>query len=315
MLVPGPVAGDTVPTGPPPPFINMKSIHTLVPDIQELVTTKGWFTDALAADFAGEVSRRLQEKFNEERGTPRLRLSKMGPECPHALWHSIYHPEMAQKLPPWAEIKFSFGHIIEALAICLAKAAGHTVVGEQDELELDGVKGHRDCVIDGCLVDVKSSSSPSYIKFKAGTIAQDDSFGYLDQLDAYLGASQSDPMVTVKDKAYLLAIDKQLGHMCTYEHTFREESIRERIASHKEVVAQDRAPQCMCGTEPDGKSGNITLDTKASYNAFKYVCFPNLRTFLYSNGPRYLTQVERRPKRQDGSLIPEVDKYGQFVYN
>src|SRR6266849_6159935 len=40
----------------------------------------------------------------------------------------------------------------------MAKAAGHEVLGEQDELTLDGVVGHRDCVIDGCIVDVKTTS-------------------------------------------------------------------------------------------------------------------------------------------------------------
>jgi len=233
----------------------------------------------------------------------------MGPQCPCALWHSIHHPELAEKLPPWAEFKYSFGHIIEAQAIMLAKAAGHEVTGEQDAVSVDGIVGHRDCVIDGCIVDVKSAASRSFTKFKDGSIRQDDPFGYLDQLDGYLCGSLQDPLVRVKDRAYLLAIDKQLGHMVLYEHGFREEHIRERIKGYRRIISSDIRPTCNCGTLSDGKSGNIKLDTKASYSPYKYCCFPNLRTFLYASGPIYLTKVVRKPD------VMEVDKHGKMVYN
>jgi len=78
------------------------------------------------------------------------------------LWHSIHTPEKAEALPAWAEIKYTYGHILEALAISLAKAAGHEVTGEQDAITVDGILGHRDCVIDGCVVDVKSANRPEF---------------------------------------------------------------------------------------------------------------------------------------------------------
>lgn len=235
----------------------------------------------------------------------------MGPRCPRSLWYSIHHPEQAEPIPAWVEVKFSFGHILEALAITLAKASGHEVTGEQDELVLDGVKGHRDCVIDGCIVDVKSAASRSFQKFKDKSIWKNDTFGYLDQLDGYLVASLNDPLVKVKDKAYLFAIDKQLGHMCLYEHHLRESSIRARVRDYKSIVERDMPPACTCGTIPDGKAGNVILDTRASYNNFKFACFPNLRTFLYADGPRYFTKVVKRPAEH----IVEIDRNGKMVYN
>lgn len=287
----------------------MSSIHTLIPDIQQLLLRKdGWFDESLSQAFADEVAKRLQGQFEEPK-VPSLRLSRMGPHCPKALWHSIHTPREAEPLPPWAESKFAFGHIIEAWAIALAKAAGHHVCGEQDELKLDGITGHRDCVIDGCVVDVKSAASRSFIKFKDKTLSQDDPFGYLDQLDGYLAASSGDPLVTCKDRGYLFAIDKQLGHMCLYEHTLRLQHIHERIRSYREIVGGTTPPACSCGTIPEGKSGNIKLDTRASYSAFKFCCFPRLRTFLYANGPLYLTTVKRKPD------VPEIDRYGKIVYN
>lgn len=279
----------------------MKDIKTLIPDIYSLVQSKdGWFDERLSHTLSGNIATRLSGQFNENPDKPTLRLSKMGPKCPKALWYSIHHPELAEALPPWATIKFAYGHVLEALVIALAKAAGHEVTGEQDVLSLDGIVGHRDCVIDGCVVDVKSASSRMFQKFKSKSFDQMDNFGYLDQLDGYVVASHDDPLVTVKDKGYLLAIDKTLGHMVLYEHTIRPEQIRQRIVLYKGVVAGSTPPPCECGTRPYGTSGNIGLDITASYSPYKYCCFPTLRTFHYSDGPVYLTKVVRVPD------VPEI---------
>lgn len=287
----------------------MKSIHTLIPDIQELLKTKGWLSPELLVPFREEITSRLSEQYGPEAAErkPSLRLSQLGPKCPRHLWYSIHHPELAEPMPPWANFKFSFGHVIEGLAVALAKAAGHSVVGEQDALTVDGILGHRDCVIDGCVVDVKSTTSFGFAKFKDGSFGQSDSFGYLDQLDAYLVGSAEDPLVTNKTTGYLLAVDKQLGHMCLYEHRVREQSIRNRIADYRRIVSDPTAPPCTCGTTPDGKSGNVRLDTKASYSPFKFCCFPSLRTFLYASGPVYLTKVVKVPN------VPEINKYGKVI--
>lgn len=273
----------------------LTNIHQLIPDIYKLVgSDNGWLTDLVASDMGDDVASALKLSFGpqEPRG---LRLSGLGPSCPKALWHHIRTPELAEPLPPYARIKYAYGHIIEHLVVGLAKAAGHEVTGEQDEVSVDGVTGHRDCVIDGCIVDVKSSSTFGLQKLKDKTIAQDDSFGYLDQLDGYLVGSMDDPLVRTKDRAYLLAVDKTLGHMVLYEHRFREQSIRKRISDYKQIIRSDQPPRCECGIVPDGKSGNLKLDTKASYSAFRHVCHPGLRTFLYASGPVYLTKVIRPP--------------------
>lgn len=284
----------------------MKSIHELIPDIYELLLTKNWLTEELAKEFSHEVSTRLQEQFRERRGGT-LRLSKMGPQCPHALWCSVHRPEAAEPVQPWAMNKFSYGHILEAWALCLAKAAGHSVVGEQDELIVDGIRGHRDCVIDGCIVDVKSRSSQGFLDLKKKNAAQINLFGVLDQLDGYLEGSLNDPLVIDKDHAYLLGIDKTLGHMILYEHERRPGFIKDRVRTYKSFVERPTPLPCTCGTRESGKSGNIELDTRASYNDFKWECFPHLRAFAYAGGPTYLTHVARLPD------VPEINKYGQII--
>lgn len=293
----------------------MKEIKTLIPDIQVLLKTKGWLDERLSQALSSDIASRLSEQYGENTRTPALRLSQMGPRCPRALWYSIHEPGLAEPLPPWAEVKYSFGHIIEGLAIAMAKAAGHEVVGEQDELVLDGILGHRDCVIDGAIVDVKSAASKSFDRFRAGTF--NDPFGYLDQLNGYVMASADDPLVRVKDKGYLFVIDKQLGKMTLYEHEVTEDArakLKARIGRYKRYIAQAEPPPCECGTVSEGAGGNIKLDLRASYSAFKHVCFPHLRTFLYAGGPVHLTRVNKRPYNKDGP-IPEVDKYGNYRYN
>lgn len=289
----------------------MPSINTLVPDIYDLVKSKGGWENVCFE----KISTGLQKALVKPDSPSRLRLSQLGDKCPCALWNSIHHPELAEPLPPYAVIKYTYGHIIEALIIELARAAGHEVTGEQDELVVDGVVGHRDCVIDGAIVDVKSASSFGFKKFKDGTIRQDDPFGYLDQLDAYVVGSAEDDLVRVKDRGYNLVVDKTLGHLYLYEHVVRPWRIRERIRLHREIIQQPSQPDCSCGTVPDGKSGNIRLDTKASYSNYKHVCFPSLRTFLYADGPRYLTRVNRLPDVPEITPLKQLQTVGNPTEN
>lgn len=295
----------------------MKSINTLIPDIYSLVKRKdGWFTDELAADLGKEVGLRLQKQLSTVHhsvGHKReyLWFGELGPQCPCALWHRYNAPELAEPTHPWVTIKYSYGHILEALVIVLAKAAGHEVTGEQDVLELDGVRGHRDCVIDGVTVDVKSSSSRSFGKFRTGEIETSDNFGYLDQLAGYLLAADNDPLVLVKNRGCLLAIDKQNGHMCLHAHDVsqeRAETLKARIKTYKDIVSLASPPQCTCKSVPEGASGNMRLDTRASYSPFKFCCHTQLRVFIYANGPVYLTKVVRKPD------VREVNKHGNTVY-
>lgn len=263
-------------------------------------------TPELADQLGKDIASRLGDGQTRKRG---LRLSKLGPRCPKALWHSVHTPELAAPLPPWVHIKLLYGHILEALVLTLARAAGHRVEGEQDELVVDGIVGHRDAVIDGCIVDVKSSSVLALQKLKTGSIRQEDGFGYLDQLDAYLSGSVADTLTTVKDRGYLLGIGKELGHLELYEHKHRPEHIKERIRDYKRIVASVIPPPCECRTEAWGAKGNVKLDYKASYDDQRFTCFPHLRTFLYAKGPIFLTKVVDLPS------VPEVDKNGRVCYN
>lgn len=288
----------------------MKFINSLIDDIYSTVQKKdGWLNNSLASSFGQDIANRVKAQFEARSNKGTLRLSKMGDQCPCALWYSVNHPEMAEQMPPQAEIKFTYGHILEAQVVMLAKAAGHEVVGEQDAVYVDGITGHRDCIIDGCLVDVKSANSRAFLQYKAGVTADIDTFGVLSQLDGYMVGSLDDPLLRVKDRAYILAIDKVLGHLHLHEHKLREDLIRERIYNAKRVVDLGNPPHCTCETTKDGESGNRKLGFKAAYNPYKFCCFPDLRVFIYKGkAPVYLTTVVRKPD------VLEVDRHGHPVY-
>lgn len=296
----------------------MKSINTLIPDIYQLLKEKedGWFTTELARRLSDDLAGRLQSQLGSKKSRPTLRMSGLGKRCPRALWYSFHHPELGEPLPPWAEVKFAFGAIIEGLTLTLVKACGHSVEGEQDELRFEGIVGHRDAVIDGVTADVKSASSLSFQKFKTSDYGLVDSFGYLEQLDAYTLAAASDPLVLSKNEGVILAVDKQLGHMHLYAHNVtneRSDNLRARIRYYKTIVSLDHPPKCECETESVGVSGNIKLGWKASYSPYKWECFPNLRAFKYSGGLDYFTKVIKRPINKYGPL-PEIGRNGQTIY-
>jgi hypothetical protein len=187
-------------------------------------------------------------------------------------------------------MKFLFGDILEELLLFLAEEAGHTVTGRQDELVIGGVKGHRDAVVDGVLVDAKSASSFSFKKFKDGLTHDTDSFGYLTQLNSYHQASND----VDKDKMAFLVIDKQLGHIHLDEHKPSKEDYS-KLAQYKTAMVQEAIPPRCYEDEEEGKSGNRKLGTICGYCPFKKKCWPEMRTFLYARGPVYLTRVERLP--------------------
>tara|TARA_R110000803_G_scaffold62280_1_gene122544 strand:- start:489 stop:1166 length:678 start_codon:yes stop_codon:yes gene_type:complete len=216
------------------------------------------------------------------------------------LWSSVNEPEKGEPLTGDTLFKFLYGDMVEELTLSLSVIAGHPVEGTQDRMTLGTVSGSRDAVIDGCTVDVKSASPYAFLKFKAGLTHDKDAFGYLTQLGLYTCAAKDDPLVTEKGVGYFLAVDKVSGKMHLDKHRMEdpeetEFSLLEMCADRQAVVASSERPSPSIHPVPDGKSGNMKLDTVCSYCAFKKECYPEVRTFLYSNGPRFLTRVVRTP--------------------
>lgn len=278
-----------------------KSIHSLVGDIYKLVDTGGEIGDELVSSFGVQLAEIIRSRMTPRSKDNYLRPSNIGEKCDRKLWYSIRHPDLAEPLSPETKLKFLIGDIHEAVLLFLAEASGHKVEGQQGVVAISGVSGSRDAVVDGTLVDVKSASSRSFTKFVDGLDPNTDSFGYLKQLNFYLEASQDDPLVTDKDRAAFLASDKTLGKITLDIHQRAGMDFDKLIEAKRAMLASDKLPHRGYAPVPEGKSGNQKLDVACSYCAFKATCWPGLRTFVYSYGPVFLTEVVREPRVYEAS--------------
>lgn len=278
----------------------MKTIDTLVEDIYSVFDKEVTITDDQAEEFGRSVAKMMANRINEERVHTPLRLSAIGEDCDRRLWYKANTPELGEPLLPHTRLKFLFGDLTELLLLFLAKISGHKVEGEQDVLEIQGVKGHRDAVIDGRTVDVKSASAYGFKKFRDNGLRNDDPFGYLKQVGAYQWAAKDDPRVTDKDNVSFLALHKEQGHVALDTYPVDNVNYDKLVDRKKAIISQNKPPERAYDDVPEGKSGNRKLDVKCSYCEFKKTCWPQLRLFAYSTGPAFLTHVEREPK------VPEI---------
>jgi hypothetical protein len=259
--------------------------------------------EAFASSLKDVIRSRLKKQ--EERGNG-LRFSALG-KPDRQVWFDA-HPEPGSKepMPPKTYLKFLYGDVLEAVLLLLTKEAGYEVTDEQREVEVDGVKGHIDARIAGTIVDVKSASSYGYKKFEQRNVVNDDPFGYVAQLSGYAD------VLTPNEDAAWLAIDKVSGDICVSplsKFVIDDHKPEHRIDHLKKVIASEEIPPLCHEPIPDGRSGNMCLPTPCSYCAHKYRCHPDVRVFLYSNGPKFLTTVAKVPN------VPEVTREGKIVGN
>ena len=274
------------------------SIKDLPRDIYKALEDGADVKDEDIEAFKEGVGALLKQSLSTTKGVAErntLRMSNIGTQCERKLWYTVNKPDAAEKLDGKTKFKFMLGHLIEELVVFYTRATGRKVVGTQDRMELHGVVGHRDGVIDGVLVDVKSASPQGMSKFRDHALDSDDPFGYRDQLDIYLAASRDDPLVTVKGEAAFVAVDKVSGAIVVDSYKKKGTDYEKLIEQKKSMVESEEVPKRRYFPKADGSSGNYKLGTECSYCPFKRECWPGLRTFIYSNGPRYLTTVARTP--------------------
>jgi hypothetical protein len=277
----------------------MKNIQTLVDDLYQVIQGQGGWTESISAQMGKAIADTANKRFSkpqEPRGY--LSLSSIGTPCKRKLWYKVNKAGEGEQLESNTLLKFFYGDMIEELILSMTVAAGHDMQGSQDRLDVHGIKGHRDAVIDGMTVDVKSCSSYAFKKFKEGNLRDDDPFGYISQLSSYVYAGKDDPLVTDKTHGAFLAIDKQNGHICLDVYDFTEE-LKTKEAEMKEAVAMVKGeiPEDRVKPVPQSKtSPNMKLSMACSYCEYKKLCWPNMRKFVYSYGPEFLVHIEKEPR-------------------
>ena len=275
----------------------MKSIDTLVEDIYNLFNDiENDIDDTVIEEFGDNIKTHLKAALldNRNEGRSNLRLSAIG-RPDRQIWYDVNLNGKSEAITSPTRIKFLYGYILEELLIALSRLAGHTVTDTQKELDIQGVKGHQDCVIDGVLVDCKSTSPRGYEKFDKGDLVSDDPFGYIAQISAYSEANGV-------DEAAFLAINKQSGEICLAPvHSLEMIDAGSRVRYLKSLVENKSPPNKCYSDVKEGASGNRRLGTSCLYCNHKKECWKDandgkgLRVYSYARGYRYLTKVVREP--------------------
>ena len=227
-----------------------------------------------------------------------VRMSNVGKPS-RQLWYEKRDPEGRGGVDGPTQIKFLYGHLLEEIVLMLVRMSGHKVTDEQKEVEVKGIVGHMDCKINGEVVDVKTASRFAFNKFKDGRLSQDDPFGYLGQLAGYEAAEGT-------DNGGFLVLNKESGELCMYvPDDLDKPNIKTSISQLLPALELDAPPELCYTPIPDGKKGNMKLPKGCSWCKYKHECYKDandgqgLRTFKYSNGLAYLTEVVVEPKVEE----------------
>jgi len=294
----------------------MKTIDTLVFDMMQVVEGLGGWDTTVTKFMAEGIANIAEDRFSKPQEVrTHLSPSMIGHPCWRNTWYKINTPHDVEKLDAEILGTFFYGDLLEYVTIALAIAAGHKVTGLQEKLDIHGLPGSGDCVIDGVVVDVKSASMMSFVKFKKHQLKgynkfdkkkstnvwvpakEVDSFGYISQLSSYLYGYRNNPAVVYKNKAAFLVVRKDRFVVCLDMYDLTEEvaNKEKEVDGIRDITAGPIPPR---GFSPvsDGASGNMMLGTVCKYCGFKAKCYPDLRTFIYAAGPRYLTTVVKRPQ-------------------
>lgn len=226
-----------------------------------------------------------------------LRMSNIG-KPDRQLWYDMNRDVEAYEHPS-IQMKFLLGHVLEQVLLLLIRASGHEVTRTQDEVEVDGILGHMDSVIDGEVVDIKSASPYGFNKFVTGDIVDNDPFGYMAQIAGYEADNGT-------ENGGNLVINKVTGELTLFIPTHLDKpNINHRIEHIKNVIAVDTPPELCYPTVPEGKSGNRVINKQCSFCPHKEECHADsndgmgLRKFKYSNGIKYFTEVLKEPRVEE----------------
>jgi len=275
-----------------------KSINTLVEDIKDVLVSRE-LDKKTVSDFGQRLAAVLVDRLCEGSHKNELRMSNFGyPD--RKLWYYVNTPGDAEPLSAETRLKFLYGDIIEELMVFLAKQSGHEVGNEQKKVSLHDVVGHIDCTIDGVVVDVKSANARSFDKFQYHNLDEYDPFGYRDQLSLYVSACRDLPDVAVKKQGSFLAVDKELGRIVLDTYNNKEINYETETKRKTDFLAKPDPPDRCYPPVPHGSSGNAKLGVECVYCPFKKKCWPEMKTFRYSNGDVHLVKVVRMPD------VPEV---------
>lgn len=233
-----------------------------------------------------------------------LWFSEVGKPCSRQVWYQHHDSASAESLHPNAIVKFLYGDVVEELALMLLQASGQEVTRRQETVEVlleQGwkVRGRIDAFINGTLTDVKSCSSRAFDSYVKAGVANNDSFGYMQQLIGYAVATGQ------RSGAFLL-VNKETGAMHWDHYDFTTQQLTDWVKNANSLANKIEAtspPQRNFQAAAYGKSGNEALPYQCGYCSYKATCWANecststgnLEGYLYSGKPVWFTKIVREP--------------------
>lgn len=230
---------------------------------------------------ASAFKRQLMEDREAKGG---LRMSSGG-QCGRKQWYA-YHQTPQEPLSGRTVNTFLTGDLLEVGLSILGRLAGWQLMGKpdgEDEIKLDGIKGHPDdllCVPEEggkmYLVEYKTMSEYSYRKFE--TDGLDDAWGYMTQCSLYCEALGLEEYI-------LVAQCKNTGHLC--DRVYKKDSTLVAIAKEKwaainagHEMPRQFEPELEAkynrSTKVYDPTGRLILGVQCSYCAFRAACWPSV---------------------------------------
>lgn len=272
-------------------------LQYLVEDIYNVIDREEEIEPELLEDFSGRIQDAILQWSQPKKQSKGLRMSNIGRPA-RQLWYDSKNGS-APKPNASTRIKFLYGHLLEEVLLLFVRMAKHEVTDEQKEVDVDGIKGHIDCKIDGEVVDIKTASNFAFKKFADGTLPQNDTFGYMAQLSGYEAAEGT------SDGGFL-AINKESGELALFRPgQLSKPNPHAKIKQLKEALDLDSPPDKCYTPIPEGKKGNEILPPTCVYCHYKNECWSDsndgdgLRIFKYSNGLKYFTKVNSEPRVEE----------------
>jgi hypothetical protein len=227
-------------------------------------------------------------------------------------------PEKALPIDTHTASKFILGDTVEILVKSIFEHGGLKVHSEQERVEINRgthtVSGRIDFMIDDVIVEVKSINEWGFSRIQKRGSYVDKSYlqelndgfdphGYLHQLSFYMLA---------KDTPFglLLLYNKSTGDAWFEEVTSLPNKSKRIVRSYSSAYLTDRMDKCYEAASKDAPDdlprmpttaygSNVALKSPCTYCQFRFKCWPNLRSFDYSNKEVYLTQVNKAPTVQE----------------
>lgn len=296
-----------------------KQIETLVEDIYNIFLNPNHkVSDENLKELGQAIMTCVKKKIEEAsvQRKPTLRMSILG-KPNRQLWFELNEPQNVVAAgdvdvfepKPEKFLKFLFGDVLEQLLVFLVKESGHKLEFAQESLNIEGIEGHTDGVIDGVTADFKTASGYQFnTKFKTRALLsgkpEDDPFGYKAQLGSYRDSlHEKYPDKVDKEKVAWLVFNKESGEILlliadNFDLEFFDS--QKRVEEVKKILKNPTPPEEKCYSDvPLGTSGNRILHKNCSYCVFKDKCWKGLRKFKYADGVKYFTQVNSLPRVEE----------------